>query len=211
MRNWMTPDQWFPVKACVLSQGTGRDENGLGALGVHEGGLGAWDASLHDRDGAALARLNFHQVSSVVPRGVPVYRLDRKRALDIDPAGMQAPAVWKDVRTNRGETITAGVGIGVPDDPYQTGIIFTAGGPITAEECETILRVQVTRGMTRREPSSNRMELHGDRWTFHTAIATSEQDPARPDAPDVWRAATALLWFQDEYAWQMYRGVLDPL
>jgi pyruvoyl-dependent arginine decarboxylase (PvlArgDC) len=210
MRNWKAvPGEWFPVRAMVLSEGTGVDDTGLGELGRWEGGLGAWDAALHDGggknpgcDGAALARLNFHQVSSVIPKGVPLFRLDKKRALEIDPGGMQAPAVWKDVRTCTGETISAGVAWGVADSPYDTGIIFTAGGPVSAAQCERILRVQVTRGMERRGSG---------RWTFHTAIATSEPDPGDPDRPDKWRAATAVSWFLDEYAFGMYRSVLDPL
>jgi pyruvoyl-dependent arginine decarboxylase (PvlArgDC) len=217
----MRISEWFPVKAIVLSQGTGLDVNGLGPLGEYEGGLGAWDSALHDgggrrgqpgegHTGAALARLNYLTVSSVIPKGVRLYRLDRKRALEIDPGGMLAPAVYRDVRStpeNRGRVLSAGVGIGVADSPYDTGIIFTAGGPVTAAECETILRVQVTRGMERRVSESGT----GRGWTFHSAIGESVPDPEQADGPDVWRAATAVAWFLDEYAWRMYSGVVEPL
>jgi hypothetical protein len=180
------PDQWFRTAAVILDSGTGQSA---------VAGLCAVDQAMHPQQQA-----NYHQVTSLVPSRVPLYRL-RPGAGKLELDGAHVPAVLRWQVTRGTAPVSAGVGIGLPGGD-RAGVIYHHGGRISAGQCQDRLRAMVAEGMraVRGVPD----------WDFHAEIACCPPDPASPRA---WRAAFAAVTFLDAALLGFYEhaGVLVPL
>lgn len=100
--------------------------------------LSAFDAALWD---AGVGDLNLVKVSSILPPGC------KEEPVVLEPGSIVPVAyayTWSEVA---GETISAAVAVGVPEDPSQAGLImeYSTKGP--KEEAETIVKKMVEEGM----------------------------------------------------------------
>jgi pyruvoyl-dependent arginine decarboxylase len=186
----MRSQKWFDPVAVVLSAGSGWSDTSE---------LGAFDAALHDGEGAGLASINLMAVTSIIPPGVPAYRM-KEGIVPVDAEGLHAPAVFRSIGTQGTAHVSAGIGIGIPVDPSRSGAIFHHASHVSGDDLARQLEVMVTEGMDRIRG--------GGKWHFRHAIATSVPDPDRPHRH---RSAVAVLMFMDNYSMPMYENVIEPV
>src|SRR5580700_9878232 len=126
---------WFDTRAVILTSGVGSGSSGIVAF----------DAALRD---AAIADFNIIKVTSIVPPQVPVYVM-KKGAPAITGDGHMLPAVYmKFTSSVDGETLSSGVGVGIPSDRKRCGVIFVNGGKGLVEaDCVAGLKEMITEGM----------------------------------------------------------------
>lgn len=176
---------WVDSRAVILTAGRG--------YGGEE--LVAFDAALRD---GAIADMNLHQVTSIVPARVPVLRM-RPGVQPISADGYHVPAVYSKASSMESGTIlSAGVGIGVPADRRRAGVIFTlAGSGLAEDECIDRLKAMVADGMKLRQ---------ADSYNFRQAVASE-----RVGTDGAWCAVMAALCFADPLSWRRYfRDYAEP-
>jgi arginine decarboxylase len=179
---------WFNTRAVVLTSGRGS--------GSRE--IVAFDAALR---ASAIADFNLIKVTSIVPPGVPVYRLVCDDLEAIDGRGHMLPTVYAKVSSEViGERITAAVGLGVPDDNQRSGVIFIDEQRHgTEDQCVDGLAAMVAEGMT--------MLRRTDSYSFHNASASAQREAGAPG----WCTVLAALSFVDEDLWPYFEDRVVPL
>lgn len=98
------------------------------AVGKGEGGkkLTAFDAALLD---AGIGNMNLLRVSSVLPPGC-VFESEVEQ-----PLGALLPVAYGSITSDvKGETISAAIGVGVPENPDDSGMIMEFSGFCEADE-----------------------------------------------------------------------------
>jgi arginine decarboxylase len=170
---------WFDTRAAILTAGVGEGTSQIVAF----------DSALRS---AAIADFNLIRVTSIVPPRVSVYVL--QSGLDsLSGEGCMLPAVYAvSYSSDPGRILSAGVGVGVPLDTNQSGVIFTNDGvSINEVNCIARLESMVEEGMTR---------LRGiNAYEFRCASASTEVTEGGE-----WRAAVAAVCFADEHLWQYF-------
>jgi pyruvoyl-dependent arginine decarboxylase len=178
---------WFDTRAVILTSGRG--------YGGEK--LVAFDAALRD---ARIDGLNLHQVTSIVPPRVPLYQM-QAGGPPLSGDGCHTPAVYaKTASCMPGETMSAGVGLGIPHDRSRSGVIFTLGETgLPVLLCRDRLEAMVAEGMQKLRRT--------DGYDFRAAIAT-----ATAGRDGQWCAVTAALCFADRHLWRAYfRKHAEPL
>jgi arginine decarboxylase len=114
--------------------------------------LNAFDEALLD---AGIGNLNLVRVSSVLPIGAEVLELSR-HAIEL-PSGCLVPAVYARVVTQDvGTTVSSAIGIGIPADPRQHGMIFEATVASDAAAAERQVELMLREGFRARGTEMDR-------------------------------------------------------
>lgn len=106
------------------------------AVGKGEGftELIAFDNALRS---AGMWQYNLVRVSSVLPPGVK-----KAKTIDLQPGSILHIAYAKYVSKAPGEIISAAIGVGLPKDENNIGVIMEFSGPVSEEEArETVFRM----------------------------------------------------------------------
>lgn len=164
---------WYDTTHVYLTSATGS--------GKHQ--ISAFDAALRN---AGIGDFNLIRVTSIVPPGVPLVRHDPLRT-DVRGLGRMLPAVYEKVACREQDDChTVGVGVGFPEDPSRTGVIFTDSIEGDADHCESRLREMVDEGMG--------ILGRSDIYTFEMTAATVG---AGHSVGPGWHSAVASLAFLD--------------
>jgi len=106
---------WFDTKSTFLTAGSAQGGTALNAF----------DNALQD---AKICDFNLIKVSSILPPGKGLRRLHRSSAV-VDGRGMMLPAVVASFESVEvGETVSAGVAVGIPTDPDRAGVVYLHSG-----------------------------------------------------------------------------------
>lgn len=126
---------WYNPKILVLTAGYGTGGTNLNAF----------DNALR---GAGIADFNILKVTSIVPPEIPVVKLSYDERI-IKGQGLLVPAVYETLVSEEVDTqISAGVGVGISDNPQlDAGIIFTYSCFDSKEKCEHVLEQMIDEGM----------------------------------------------------------------
>lgn len=167
---------WHETTHAVLTAGTG----------VGRWPITAFDSALR---AARIADFNLIRVSSIVPPGIPVYRM-RDDAPPVEGLGRMVPTVYES-STTQGEAsmVCAAVGVGLSDPMGRSGVIFTFSGTSTESEASNAVADMIAEGME----STRRRESY-----VCQIAATSARSVEK-------RSVTALaaLFFCDEDLWEL--------
>jgi pyruvoyl-dependent arginine decarboxylase len=176
---------WFRTRAVVLTSG----------VGIGNSQIVAFDSALR---AAKIADFNLIRVSSIVPAGVPIYTL-RQGVGPISGNGCMLPAVYACTASgDQGEFLSGAVGVGVPRDPAQSGVIFFREGLGQVEaDCVGEVADMVREAMTEVR------HIDDDAYDFRCVPAS-----APPCTGKKWRAALSALCFADDHLWTTY---FEPL
>ncbi len=117
---------------------------GKGESNVSE--LNAFDVALLD---AGVGDLNLMKMSSIIP---PNVRLIEPIKL---PAGSLVPVAYAAITSSvRGEKLVAAIGVGIPEDPQEAGVIMEYEAPgVSKSEAEKIVEEMVREAFTYRKRS----------------------------------------------------------
>ena len=145
--------QWKIPKIVVLTKGVGAGNNELTAF----------DKALLR---AGIGNLNLIKVSSIIPPGAKVVKVE-DCILDL-PKGALIPAVYTQIiSSTKGLTISSAIGVGIPKELEQNGMILEASIQGPSEKAETLVRQMIVEAFEARE-----MEL------AETVIISSEAQSA---------------------------------
>jgi len=174
---------WFDTRAVVLTSG----------CGFGSGENISFDAALRASE---IADFNLIKVTSIVPPGVPVYRLANDGPEAIDGQGRMLPTVYAKVSSAIiGEQITAGIGLGVPADSERSGVIFfDEQRDGTEGQCVKGLETMVAEGMT--------MLRRTDSYSFHCTSASAQRAAGMRE----WCTVLAAAAFLDEDLWRYFEN-----
>lgn len=127
---------WFEPERIYLTSGAASGGTGLNAF----------DNALRD---AGITDFNLIRITSIAPAGTPVEQVTID---DVIPAnGLFAPTIYEDIRSNEAETqIASAVGIGIPDEYVEPGMIFAYSCKGTVGAADEGVRQMVHEGMQER-------------------------------------------------------------
>ena len=145
--------QWKIPKIVLLTKG----------VGAGNSELTAFDKALLR---AGIGNLNLIKVSSIIPPGGKVVKVE-DCILDL-PKGALIPAVYTQIiSATKGLTISSAIGVGIPKELEQNGMILEASIQGPREKAETLVRQMIVEAFEARE-----MEL------TETVIISSEAQSA---------------------------------
>lgn len=117
--------------------------------------LNAFDDALID---AHISQFNLIETSSIIPPNATVESLN----IDYIASGEGAllPTVYEDVYISAEEkSISAGVGVGIPNNKNKSGVIFTKAQEKPKSETKKKIREMIQYGMAKREITEYQIEL----------------------------------------------------